>query len=78
MQFSANQIALLINGTIDGDPNVTVDSFGKIEEARKGQLAFLANPKYEDFLYTTEATIIIINQSQELKKQAGRNPDQGA
>jgi len=69
MQFSAAQIALLINGTIDGDPNATVDSFGKIEEARQGQLAFLANPKYEDFLYTTEATIIIINQSQELKKE---------
>ncbi len=69
MQFSAAQIALLINGTIDGDPTVTVNSFGKIEEAQKGQLAFLANPKYEDFLYSTEASIIIINQSQDLKKE---------
>jgi UDP-3-O-[3-hydroxymyristoyl] glucosamine N-acyltransferase len=68
MHFSAAQIALLINGTIEGDPDACVDSFGKIEEARKGQLAFLANPKYEDFLYSTEATIIIINQAQELKQ----------
>ncbi len=68
MQFSAAQIALLINGTVEGDPSATVGSFGKIEEAKAGQLAFLANPKYEDFLYTTEATIIIINQSQELRK----------
>ena len=71
MQFSAAQIALLINGTIEGDPAVSVDSFGKIEEAKKGQLAFLANPKYEDFLYTTEATVIIINQGLELKKGIG-------
>jgi len=69
MQFSASQIALLINGTVEGDPSATVDSFGKIEEAKKGQLAFLANPKYEDFLYSTEATIIIINKSQDLKKE---------
>lgn len=69
MEFSAAQIALLVNGTVSGDPGAIVDSFGKIEEAHKGQLAFLANPKYEDFLYSTEATIIIINQSQELKQE---------
>jgi len=69
MQFSASQIALLVNGTVEGDPSATVDSFGKIEEAKNGQLAFLANPKYEDFLYSTEATIIIINASQALKNK---------
>lgn len=68
MQFTAVQIAMLINGTIDGDPNAAVGSFGKIEEAQTGQLAFLANPKYEDHLYTTGASIIIINASQELKQ----------
>ncbi|HAI84276.1 MAG TPA: UDP-3-O-(3-hydroxymyristoyl)glucosamine N-acyltransferase, partial [Chitinophagaceae bacterium] len=47
MQFSAQQIALLINGQIDGDATVTVNNFGKIEEAQHGQLSFLANPKYE-------------------------------
>lgn len=59
---------MLINGTIEGDANAAVGSFGKIEEAQAGQLAFLANPKYEDFLYSTGASIIIINASQELKQ----------
>jgi UDP-3-O-[3-hydroxymyristoyl] glucosamine N-acyltransferase len=68
MTFSASQIALLINGQIEGDPNASVASFGKIEEAVAGQLAFLANPKYEEYLYTTAATVIIINETQELKQ----------
>jgi len=68
MTFSASQIALLINGKIEGNPDAAVASFGKIEEAREGQLAFLANPKYEDHLYTTQATVIIINDSLELKQ----------
>ncbi|MBL0234985.1 MAG: UDP-3-O-(3-hydroxymyristoyl)glucosamine N-acyltransferase [Chitinophagaceae bacterium] len=67
MQFSATQIALLINGKIEGDPNATVSSFGKIEEAKAGQLAFLANPKYEEFLYHTSASVVIINNDLELK-----------
>jgi UDP-3-O-[3-hydroxymyristoyl] glucosamine N-acyltransferase len=69
MQFTAQQIADLINGKIEGDPNVAVSSFGKLEEATKGQLAFLANPKYEEYLYTTEASIIIINTSLLVEKQ---------
>ena len=68
MTFSASQIAAIINGTIEGNPYATVDNFGKIEEATSGQLAFLANPKYEEHLYTTQASIIIINASQELKQ----------
>jgi UDP-3-O-[3-hydroxymyristoyl] glucosamine N-acyltransferase len=68
MTFAASQIALLINGKIEGDPSTTVDSFGKIEEARSGQLSFLANPKYEEFLYSTNASVIILNADYELKK----------
>lgn len=68
MQFTAAQIASIIGAGIEGNPDAAVDSFGKIEEARKGQLAFLANPKYEDYLYTTGASIIIINESQELRQ----------
>jgi UDP-3-O-[3-hydroxymyristoyl] glucosamine N-acyltransferase len=68
MQFSAAQIAMIINASVEGDSGVVVDSFGKIEEAKKGQLAFLANPKYEDFLYTTEASIIIVNEALKLKQ----------
>jgi UDP-3-O-[3-hydroxymyristoyl] glucosamine N-acyltransferase len=68
MTFSAAQIALLVNGRIEGDPSATVSSFGKIEEAKSGQLAFLANPKYEEYLYITHASVIIINDALELKK----------
>ncbi|MBC8034367.1 MAG: UDP-3-O-(3-hydroxymyristoyl)glucosamine N-acyltransferase [Chitinophagaceae bacterium] len=68
MQFSAAQIAHIIQGKVDGDQNATVRSFGKIEEAKAGQLAFLANPKYEDYLYTTEASVIIVNETQELRQ----------
>ena len=68
MQFSAAQIAMLINGRVEGDAEASVGSFGKIEEAQAGQLAFLANPKYEEHLYTTSASIIIINETQELKQ----------
>lgn len=68
MQFSAAQIAALINGKIEGDPNAPVSSFGKIEEAQNGQLAFLANPKYEEYLYSTKASVIIINDALDLKQ----------
>ncbi len=68
MQFSAAQIAMMINGKIEGNADMTVASFGKIEEAVAGQLAFLANPKYEEYLYNTQASIIIINDTQELKQ----------
>jgi UDP-3-O-[3-hydroxymyristoyl] glucosamine N-acyltransferase len=69
MQFSAAQIAGLIDGKVEGDPEISVDSFGKIEEARAGQLAFLANPKYEDHLYTTGASVILVNDSQVLREK---------
>lgn len=69
MQFTAAQIALIINAKIEGDPDAVVRSFGKIEEAKQGQLAFLANPKYEDYLYSTGASVIIIHDLQELKQQ---------
>ncbi|MBZ4190216.1 UDP-3-O-(3-hydroxymyristoyl)glucosamine N-acyltransferase [Niabella beijingensis] len=69
MTFTAAQIAALINGRVEGDPEVAVGNFGKIEEAREGQLSFLANPKYEEYLYETKASIIIVNETLELKKQ---------
>jgi len=68
MQFSAAQIAMMINGRVEGNAEVTVSSFGKIEEAKAGQIAFLANPKYEEYLYTSLASVIIISETQELKQ----------
>jgi UDP-3-O-[3-hydroxymyristoyl] glucosamine N-acyltransferase len=67
MEFSARQIASLVNGKIEGNTEKSVGGFAKIEEAKTRDLAFLANPKYEDFLYTTQAGIVILNNSQELK-----------
>lgn len=68
MQFTAAQISVLVNGKIEGDAGATVSSFGKIEEAQQGQLTFLANPKYEDYLYTTNASIAIVNEGYELRR----------
>jgi UDP-3-O-[3-hydroxymyristoyl] glucosamine N-acyltransferase len=68
MHFTAAQIALIINARVEGNPDAVVSSFGKIEEAKHGQLAFLANPKYEDYLYSTGASVIILNDTQELKE----------
>jgi len=68
MHFTAAQIATIINGNIEGDASTPVTSFGKIEEAEKGQLAFLSNPKYEEFLYNTKASIVIINEQQEIRQ----------
>ncbi|HZZ75167.1 MAG TPA: LpxD N-terminal domain-containing protein, partial [Puia sp.] len=69
MQFSAAQIAALINGKLEGNPEVLVSNFGKIEDAQAGQLTFLANPKYEEYLYSTRASVIIVNDTQVLKEK---------
>ncbi|MBM3440030.1 MAG: UDP-3-O-(3-hydroxymyristoyl)glucosamine N-acyltransferase, partial [Bacteroidetes bacterium] len=69
MEFNALQIAAIIGGKVEGDPEATVNAFGKIEEAEVGQLSFLANPKYEDFLYTTGASIVIVSETLALKEK---------
>ncbi len=60
MNLTARQIAKLINGTIVGDKNVHVCSISKIEEGTKGSLTFLANPKYTEFMYSTNASVAIV------------------
>ena len=60
MKFKATQIAEILNGTIEGIPDVEVDKLSKIEEAEKGSLTFLANPKYTSFIYKTNASICIV------------------
>jgi UDP-3-O-[3-hydroxymyristoyl] glucosamine N-acyltransferase len=61
MKFTANQIAELVSGTIVGSTDVTVSDFSKIEEASSGTLTFLANPKYEEYIYATKASIALVN-----------------
>ncbi len=67
MQFSAVQIATLIKGKVEGNPDAIVNTLSKIEEAEEGALCFLANPKYEDHLYTTKASVVIVNEDFEVK-----------
>lgn len=62
MEFSAIQIAALINGQVVGDPNAKVNKLAKIEEATEGSLTFLSHPKYVEYLKTTGASVIIITE----------------
>lgn len=63
MEFSAGQIAQFLNGEVFGNPEVTVSGLSKIEHGEQGTLSFLANPKYTEFIYTTNASIVIVNSS---------------
>jgi UDP-3-O-[3-hydroxymyristoyl] glucosamine N-acyltransferase len=69
MQFTALQVATLIKGKIEGDPDTKVSHVAKIEEANAGSLSFIANPKYEEYLYTSNASVIIINDSLEVTQK---------
>ncbi len=66
MQFTAHELGLMLGGTVEGDPAIVVNQLAKIEEAKPGSLSFLANPKYEQYLYTTNASVVIINNDQVL------------
>lgn len=62
MEFTVEQLAGILGGTIEGDKSLKVSNLGKIEEAKKGDVSFLSNPKYESFLYTTNATAVIVSK----------------
>jgi UDP-3-O-[3-hydroxymyristoyl] glucosamine N-acyltransferase len=62
MKFTATQIAGILNGEIEGNADVEVSKLAKIEEGSKGSLTFLANPKYTQYIYTTEASITIVDR----------------
>lgn len=66
MKFTAAQIANILEGDVVGDPNVEVSKLSKIEEGTEGSLTFLANPKYKPFIYTTKASVTIVNKDFEL------------
>ena len=63
MEFTAEQIAALINGQVLGNPQVKVTGLAKIEEGLEGTLSFLSNPKYEEYIYSTKSSICIVNNS---------------
>jgi UDP-3-O-[3-hydroxymyristoyl] glucosamine N-acyltransferase len=62
MKFSAQQIAELLKGKVDGSPLIEVSALSKIEEGKPGTLSFLANPKYTEFIYRTKASVVIVNK----------------
>ncbi len=63
MEFKAIEIAAFLKGEIEGDGNVIVNNVSKIEEGKADTLAFLANPKYENYIYTTRASVILVNRT---------------
>ena len=63
MKFNAAQIAGMINGTIEGDPEATITKLSKIEEGEPGSISFLSNPVYTQYIYSTKASIVIVNNS---------------
>jgi len=68
MQFSAEQIANILKGSVEGNPDAQVHELAKIEDANPGSLTFLSNPKYESHLYTTHASVVIVNEDLTLTK----------
>ena len=62
MVFTAQQIADYTGGTVEGDCNATIGTFAKIEEGVEGALSFFANPQYEDYIYETKSTVVLVNK----------------
>ena len=60
MEITAEQLAALVKGVVDGDGSTIINNYAKIEEAHKGCLTFLANPKYTHYIYTTEASAVLV------------------
>jgi UDP-3-O-[3-hydroxymyristoyl] glucosamine N-acyltransferase len=71
MKFTAEQIANVLKGSIEGDPKIEVNSLSKIEEGKPGSLSFLANPIYTPHIYSTEASIVIVNRTFKPEKAIG-------
>jgi len=68
MEFSISQIAAMLGGEVNGDGSEKINMLAKIQEAKKGQIAFLSNPKYEQFIYTTHASAVIVKKDFQPKK----------
>ncbi len=62
MEYTAQEIAEILNGEIEGDPQIKVSGFSKIEEGKAGTISFIANPKYSKYLHTTKASVVLINK----------------
>ena len=68
MEFKAKEIAEILGGTVDGNPDAIVTTFARIENGKPGSICFFANPKYEEYVYKCKADIIIVNKTCEPKE----------
>ncbi|MFN8429195.1 MAG: UDP-3-O-(3-hydroxymyristoyl)glucosamine N-acyltransferase [Spirosomataceae bacterium] len=73
MKFSLQQIAHLIGGDLRGDGNILVHDFAKIEEGKPGCISFLGNPKYENYIYSTSSSAVIVSKNFEPRKEITTN-----
>ena len=69
MEFTISQIATMLGGEVSGDGNTKINMLAKIQDAKKGQIAFLSNPKYEQYIYTTQASAVIVKKDFEARKE---------
>ncbi|GJQ06535.1 UDP-3-O-acylglucosamine N-acyltransferase [Capnocytophaga cynodegmi] len=69
MKFTALQIANILHGEVEGNPDVEVYKLSKIEEGEEGSITFLANPKYKNYIYTTKASVAIVNKTFEAESE---------
>lgn len=69
MQITALHIAKLINGVVDGNPDVVITGPSKIEEGQPGTITFLANPKYKDYIYSTQASVVLVSSDFDVEKE---------
>lgn len=69
MEFTAKQIADIIQGRVEGDENAKVTTFAKIEEGKEGAISFLSNPKYTHFIYETSSSVVLVNDDLVLEKK---------
>ena len=68
MEFTAKQVAQFIQGSIEGDENVTINTFAKIEEGVTGAISFLSNPKYTHYIYETKSSVVLVDDTLVLEK----------
>ena len=69
MEFTAQQIAQFVQGRVEGDENAAVNSFAKIEEGKPGAISFLSNPKYTHYVYDTQSSVVLIDESVQLEHE---------
>ena len=69
MELTTKQLAEILRGTVDGDPEVRITTFAKIEHGKPGALSFYANPKYEQYVYTSRSSVLLVNADFEPKQE---------